>query len=180
MFEIICKELTPERRKTIAPREVAPIGKPIRIILAAGGVYLFYYGTNGEAPPAFQTAANAFVAIGVAAILLVIFSPKLVEMRFFAKARKEGCFPTGVSVGEGGMFVRYAEKPDETGAKDVTSVNAERFFTFAEIGKLEDSGEYYKMSLLSGRAPGVFLYKKDFVKGDPEAFAAFIESKRSG
>ena len=187
MYEIQCKELTPERRRLLAPREVASIGRPIRIILGAGGVYLFYYGTNGQAPAAFQNAAIAFSIIGIAAVLLAIFSQKLVDTRFFAKALKKGCFPSGASAGEGGVFVRRAvgagssgagAEGSGVGAEGVTSVNAERFFAYAEVGRVEEFDEYFKMSLLSGEAPGVFLFKEDFTKGDPEAFLAYIDSKR--
>ena len=195
-FEIKCKELTPERRQALAPHEVAVIGRPIRLVLAAGGAYIFYYGTNGEAPPGFQSAAVAFSFVGIAAVLVAIFIQKLVDIRYFAKALKEGCFPAGVSVGEGGVYIRRADRAGTAGegkagayvaegAEGVESVNAVRFYAFAEIGRIEEYGEesrgYFKMSLPGGGgAPGVFLFKEDFVNGDAEAFMTFIDSKRPG
>ena len=238
-FEILCKELSPQRRQVLAPHEVAVVGRPIRLVLAVGGAYIFYYGTNGEAPAGFQSAAAAFSIVGIAAVLVAIFIQKLVEIRYFSKALKEGCFPAGVSVGEGGVYIRRAGNAggsgagnaggsgsgktgssgagktgssgtDKTGSSGtgktrssgagktrsssagyasasvtdgVVSVNAERFYAFAEIGNIIEYGEegrgYFKMSLPGGGgAPGVFLFKEDFDKGDPEAFIAFIDSKR--
>ena len=178
MFEVICKELTPERRRILVSNEVAYVGKPIRILLAVGGVFLVYYGINGEALSVFQSATTIFSVVGIVAVLLAVFSQKLVEMRYFANALKAGCFPSGVSVGEGGIFVRRADRNGESGKTGVTSVNAEHFFAYAEIGKIEEFGEYFKMSLLSDWAPGVFLFKEDFEQGGTETFISFVESKK--
>lgn len=171
MFEIVCSELTPECKKDIAGREVAVLGKPLRMVLAAGGAYLVYYGTAGSAPFMFKSAAAGFAVVGIAAFLLAIFAQKLVELRYFAKQRKAGCFPAGASAGEGGLFVRWESAKSK--------LPGERFFSYSELGKIEDAGSYFKISLLSGAAPGVFLCKADFVQGDPEDFPAFVASKKA-
>ncbi|MDR3364667.1 MAG: hypothetical protein LBS91_06970 [Clostridiales Family XIII bacterium] len=168
MFEIVCKELTPARKKELAGNEVSPIGKPFRLVLAVGGAYLFYYGTSGEAPSGFQSAATAFVVIGIAAVLLAIFSQKIIEGRYFAKATKAGCFPVGVTADDAGVAISHAG-----------NVGTHRTFSFSEIGKVEEVGTYFRLGLLRGEAPGVFLYKEDFAQGEPEAFASFIASKKA-
>jgi len=167
-FEITCGELTPERKRVIAPREVVSIGKPLRLVIAIGGAWLFYYGTDFDAPAAMRAAATAFTVIGVAAILFAIFVHKFAEIRFFAKARKIGCFPESVSVGKGGMFVRRAD-----------AANAERFYAYAEIGKIKEYEGHFKINLLYGEAPCLYIFKEDFEHGEPEAFVSFILSKQS-
>jgi len=161
IFEIECGPLTPGRRALLAPNEVAVVGRPLRLVLAAGGAYIFYYGTSPDVPVMVQSAANLFIIVGVAAILLAIFAQKLVETRYFSKALKEGCFPASVSVGQGGIYVRRA---------------AESFFSFAEIGNIEEQAAYFKISLPSEGASGIYIFKEDFEQGEPEAFLSFIES----
>ena len=184
MFEIICKELSPERRKLIASREVSSIGKPLRIVLAVGGAWLFYYGTDGEASVVFVMAANAFMAVGIAAVLIAIFSHKLVELSYFAKTKRAGCFPSSVSVGNGGVFIRRATGAvgatgsGQSAQPGVIRANAERFCAYAEIGEVEDQEDYFKLNLLSGDGPGVFLFKEDFEQGEPEAFISFFKSRK--
>ena len=175
-FEIICKELTPERKRLLAEREVLTFSKPLRAVMAAGGVWIFYYGTSFDVPVLVQGVAYVFAAIGLAAVVMAIFSQKLMEMSYFYKTNKKGCFPASVSIGEGGVFVKRREPKKKTGTPGVTSVNAERFFAFPEVGEIEDYGDYFKMNL-SGGTPGVFLFKEDFGKGDPEAFKVFISSR---
>ena len=175
MIEIECKELTPERRKILATREAASFGKPLRLVLAAGGAYIFYYGTKGEAPVAFQGMANLFAAVGIAAVLFAVFSQKLAEMHYFAKAAKKGCFPESVSVGEGGVFIRRRSAGKASG---IASVNAERFYAFAEIGEVEDLGDYIKLNLIHGNTSGIVIFKEDFGKENPEAFNTVIASRK--
>jgi len=158
-------------------REVVVINKPMRAVIAVGGVWIFYYGTDYNIPDSVQPIAVIFAVIGIAAVLLAIFSQKLLEMRFFSKASKYGCFPAEVSIGEGGVFVRRRDTKKEAGTPGVTSVNAERFFAFAEVGKIEDYGNYYKLNLLREGASCVFLFKEDFGKGDPEAFKTFMADR---
>jgi len=203
-FEITCGELTPERKRAIAPLEVVSIGKPLRLVIAIGGAWLFYYGTDFNVPDATRGAAIAFTAIGVAAILFAIFVHKFAEIRFFAKARKTGCFPVGVSVGKGGMFVRRADAANASGKRrgaasasvkrrsaanvsgsagddsaTAVSVNAERFYAYAEIGKIKEYEGHFKINLLYGEAPCLYIFKEDFEHGEPEAFVSFILSKQS-
>ena len=187
-FEIKCRELTPERRKILAPFVEAVIGRPLRLVIAVGGAWLFYYGTSFNVPAGVQAVAIIFAVAGIAAILFAIFSQKLAEMRFFANAQKNGCFPEEVSVGKGGMFVRRrsvsgtksATSPkDARGNAGVTSVNAERFFSFSEIGKIREYDDYFKIGLPYGDADCVYIFKEDFEQGEPEAFIQFIVSKKS-
>jgi len=178
MFEIVCKELTPARKRILAEREVPIFGKPLRAVVAVGGVWIFYYGTSFDVPAIVQGIAFIFTVVGIAAVLFAIFAQKLMEMNFFARAAKKGCFPAGVSVGEGGVFVRRREKKGASEPHGVTSVNAERFFAFAEVREIEDYGDCFKMNL-SGGAVAIYLFKEDFGKGDPEAFKSFIASKKA-
>jgi len=202
-FEITCGELTPERKRAIAPREVVSIGKPLRLVIAIGGAWLFYYGTDFDAPAAMRAAATAFTVIGVAAILFAIFVHKFAEIRFFAKARKIGCFPESVSVGKGGMFVRRVDAASASAGRKASanasgggnsskatggafadsatavSVNAERFYAYAEIGKIKEYEGHFKINLLYGEAPCLYIFKEDFEHGEPEAFVSFILSKQS-
>jgi len=178
-FEITCKVLTPERRRVVGQREVAYIGKPLRAVIAVGGAWIFFYGTGFDIPAAVQYAANIFTAVGIAAVLYGIFSHKLADIKYFSKALKKGCFPGGVSAGEGGVFVRRRDRTAAEEKTGVTSVNAEKFFAFAEIGKIDNYGEYYKVHLLRGEPPHIFLFKEDFGKGDPEVFKDFILSRKN-
>ena len=166
MFKIKCSPLTPARKKLLHTDDAVSINRPLRIVLAVGGAYIFYYGTKPDVPVMFQTVANIFVVIGIAAVLLAIFSQKLIEIRYFSYTLKKGCFPLSVSIGEGGMFI-------ERGA------NAERFVAFAQIGRLEEKEAYFKISLLYGDEPGIYIFKEDFEQGDPDDFASFIASKKA-
>ena len=169
MFEIVCKELTKERKRIIAVHQVATLNKALRGVMAVGGVWIFYYGTSFDVPDGVESVAIAFAIVGITATLLAIFSQKLIEISFFSKAIKIGCFPKEVSVGEGGVFIRRRPAKNDSDTPGVTSVNAERFFTFFDIKNVDDFGDYFKMRLPEGH-PGVFLFKEDFEKGDPEAF----------
>ena len=170
MFEIKCEPLTPGRRTLLAPHEVAVVGRPLRLVFAAGGAYIFYYGTRLDVPETVQSIANVFVVVGIAAVLLAIFSQKLVEMRYFSKALKSGCFPDSVSVDEGGMTVRR---------KNTGRISAERLYPFTEIGRIEEHETYFKISLPHAATPGIFIFKEDFELGEPEAFQSFIASKKN-
>ena len=178
-FEIICKELTRDRKTILAAKEVIAFSKPLRAVIAVGGAWIFYYGTSGDEPESVQYMAVVFAAVGIAAILIAIFMQKIREDGYFSKAAKEGCFPASVAVGEGGVFVRRGsgKKPKET--LGVTSVNAERFFAFAEVGRLEDYEYYFKLNFTGGDIPAIFLFKEDFGEKTPEAFKTFIASKKA-
>jgi len=177
MFEIICKELTSDRRKIIAAQEVAAVGKPLRGVMAVGGVWIFFYATDTGIPESVQSFAVVFTIVGLIMVLFAIFSQKLVEMSYFFRETRRGCFPESVSVKKGGVYVRRREIDEPIENAGVTSVNAEKFFAYPEVGGVEDFGDYFKLRLLRGGTPGVFLFKKDFGKGDPEAFEEYI-SKR--
>ena len=147
--------------------------------MAVGGAWIFYHGTSGDVPDSVKNMAVLFTVVGILLMLLAIFLQKLIEIRYFSKALKSGWFPAGVSVGKGGVFVRRRKTKKDAENTGVTSVNEEKFFAYAEIGDIEEVGEYYyKVCFLRNDAPGVFLFKKDFGEGDPEAFKAFIDSKR--
>ena len=177
MFEIICKELTPDRRKIIAAQEVAAVGKPLRGVMAVGGVWIFFYATDTGIPESVQSFAVVFAIVGLVMVLFAIFSQKLVEMRYFFRETRRGCFPASVSVKKGGVYVRRRETNEPEEKTGVTSVNAERFFAYPEVGVVEDYDRYFKLRLLSGGTPGVFLFKEDFAKGDPEAFEDYISDR---
>ena len=152
------------------------MSKPLRGVIAVGGVWIFYYGTSFDVPEGVKGVAFVFAAIGIAAVLYAIFSQKISETLFFYKAAKRGSFPAGVSAGKGGLFIRRAKAKGSKETPGVTSVNAERFFAFAEIKGIEDHGDYYKI-ILPGEITGVFIFKEDFGKGDPEAFKDFISER---
>ena len=173
-FDITCGLLTPERRRLINENEVPVFSKPSRAVMAVGGAWIFYHGTSGDVPESVRNMAVLFTIVGILLMLLAIFLQKLIEIRYYSKAFKKGWFPAGVSVGKGGVFVRRRE----TEKTDVTSVNAEKFFAYAEVGSIEDFKDYFKVNFLRADSPGVFLFKKDFGEGDPEALIAFIDSKR--
>jgi len=173
MFEITCKELTPQRRRNLTAQETVSIGKTVRSVIAVGGAWLFYYATS-DVPAAMKNAAVAFAVIGIVLVVYAIFSQKFTEMFFISKAKREDSFPAGVSIGEGGLFIRYREGKKAPG---VTSVNADRFFAFGEVGKVEDREEFLKINLLRAGTPRIFLFKEDFVDGTPEALAGFIASR---
>ena len=173
MFEIICKELTPERKRILAEKEVVSINKPLRTVIAVGGAWIFYYGT-GDAPASMQKMSIVFTVIGIAAVLFAIFSQKILETGYFTKASKKGWFPGEASVGEGGVFIRRRDTKKTSEAPGVTSVNAEKFYAYTEVGKVADFGDYFKIELLREKASGVFLFKEDFGKGDPETLKDFI------
>jgi hypothetical protein len=192
----MCGALTAERRRALASREVMVVGRPLRIILAAGGAYMFYYGTSGDEPLGLEPAANLFAAVGIAGVLLAIFLQKIVEVSYFTKALRAGCFPREVSVGEGGLYIVRMAAQDttsargETGAQGarsargaagknaVTSVNAERYVAFSEIGAIEDNEVYFKVHMRQSALPVIFIFKEDFGQGEPEAFIPFISSKQ--
>jgi len=175
-FEIKCDELTKERKRALVKNEVVAINKPLRAVIAVGGVWIFYYGTDVNVPSAVQSVGVVFAVIGIVAIVFAIFGQKFMEMSYFSKSAKRGCFPAEVSVGKGGMFVRRRDPKKGAGSTGVTSVSAERFFAFPEIGGIEDYGEYFKIKL-SGGAAALFLFKKDFGKGDPEAFKSYMSDR---
>ena len=168
VFEIICGELSKERKKILAKNEVVSINKALRAVMAVGGVWIFYYGTSFDVPEDVKSFAVVFAVVGLAAVLLAIFSQFLVETSYFSRAAKSGCFPAEVLVGEGGVFIKRRKSEKEKSTPGVTSVNDERFFAFPEIKDVSDCGDYFRMSLKE--SPGVFLFKEDFRKGDPEAF----------
>jgi len=180
MYRIVCKVLSSERRRILAEREVTTISKPLRGVMAAGGVWIFFYGTDADIPSSVLPIAIIFAAVGIVAVLLAIFMQKLLEIGYFSKAAKNGCFPAEVSVGEGGVFIKREDAENPPGTPVVTSVNAEKFFAFSEVGKIEDHGEYFKLNLFRGGETRVFLFKEDFEKGTPEAFKSFINTKRQG
>ena len=175
-FEIKCDVLTKERKRVLAKNEIAAINKPMRAVIAIGGVWIFYYGTDADVPAEVQSVGAVFAVIGIAAIIFAVFAQLFKEMGFFYKCTKKGCFPAEVSVGKGGMFVRRGDPKKGADAAGVTSVNAERFFAFPEIEGVEDYGEYFKI-IMSGGASALFLFKKDFGKGDPEAFKSYISDR---
>ena len=178
-FDIVCKVLTPVRRRIIGEREIAYISKPLRAVIAVGGVWIFFYGTDFGVPEAVQYVANIFSVIGIAAVLYAVFSHKLSDISYFSKAIKKGCFPGGMTAGEGGVFVRRRETKETQEKSGVTSVNAEKFYAFAEIGKVSDFGDYFKVNLKRGDPEHIFLFKEDFGTGDPEVFKDFILSRRN-
>jgi len=177
-FEIECKELTAERKKILAEKEVPPFSKASRAVMAVGGAWIFYHGTRGDVPQSVQNMAVLFTVIGIATILLAIFMQKLIEIKYFSKATKNGWFPASVSIGKGGVFVRRRNTKKESEKPGITSVNAEKFFAYAEVGDVEEESNYFKLNFLRTDAPGVFLFKKDFGEGNPEAFIAYINSKK--
>ena len=179
MYKIECKPLTVDRKNQIASLEIPPLGRPLRIILAAGGAYIFYYGTSIGVPDAVKGIAVLFAAIGIAAVLLAIFSQKLIEIRYFIKLFKEGRFPSEVKAGEGGIALTYKTIDKNTSE----SVEKERYFFYSQTGKTEDHGKFFKLWLTPDSADGkdggffVYIFKEDF-EGSPEAFLLFIESKK--
>jgi len=179
MFEIICKELTSSRKNILSDLEVITFSKPMRGVMGVGGVWIFYSATSLDLPLGVKGIAGVFAAAGIAAVLMAIFAQKLIEISYFSKAAKKGCFPASVSVGEGGVFIRRRDTKKEAKKTEVTSVNAERFFAYAEVGKIEEYNDYFKMNFLRADTAGVFLFKEDFGKGDPEAFKMYINSKKA-
>ena len=167
-YHIICGELTKERKRILAKQEVVSINKALRAVMAVGGVWIFYYGTSFDVPEDVRFFAVIFTVVGLAAVLIAIFSQVMVEMSYFSSAVKKGCFPAEVSVGEGGVFIRRRRSAKDKSTPGVTSVNDEKFFAFPEVKDVSDCGDYFRMSLKD--VPGVFLFKEDFEKGDPEAF----------
>jgi len=177
MFEIICTELTAERKRLIAEQEVIVINKVVRGIMAVGGAWIFIYATGFDIPAAVKHIAVVFAAVGIVILMLAIFAQRLTEASYFSKAAKKGFFPASVLVGEGGVFVRRAPAKKDAETPGVTSVNAETFFAYAEVGPVEENKHYFKLNLNRAGAQGVFLFKKDFGKGDPEAFKAYISKQ---
>ena|GEM_PF-3416617 len=185
-FRIVCEAPARERKEILSRQEVKTIGRPLRLVTAVGGAYLFYYGTNGEATAQIQYIANIFAIIGIAAVILAIFSQKLSEIRYFSKAAKEGSFPAEVSVGEGGIYIRRAGRADRPGKKSKAGGSgsdgaggSETYVPFSGIGDIDEQEEYFKVPLRACDIPGVFLFKKDFGQGEPEAFVDFVLSKQS-
>jgi hypothetical protein len=187
VFKIVCGGLTPARRSLLAQREVVAIGRPIRIALAAGGAYMFYYGTSGDAPPSVAAIANIFAVVGIAAALLAIFSHKLAELSFFSKTQRKGCFPAEVLVGEGGVSVMRTDtagfgsrsKAGGEAMNEAVSNRGERIYAFSAIGNIEETDEYFKAGLVNDAVPCVYLFKEDFEQGAPEAFLSYLDSKKS-
>jgi len=177
MFEIESKELTSGQKKVFTDKEGPPVSKPMRAVLGIGGVWIFYYATSGV-PESVQYFATLFAILGIIAVLMAIFIQLLMNISYVRSLKKQGCFPAGVTVKEGGMVVRNMIARGKAEASDVVSVNAEQFYTFAEIGKINDLSEYFKINLPRREGPGICLFKEDFREGDPEAFMAFIESKK--
>ena len=172
VFKIDCKELTPERQKILAADEVIVVGRPLRIILAAGGVYMFFHGTSGEAALQQQYIASTFTVFGIVAVLFAIFAQKLMEENFFMKAKRSGSFPKGVSVAEGGVYIRKAAKKAEN-----AETEKESYISFSGVNTIEEKKDYFKMRFLQGDIQSIFLFKKDFELGDPEAFVDYFLSK---
>jgi len=175
MFEIICKELTSLRKNMIAEHEVITFSKPMRGVMGAGGVWIFYSATSFDIPVGVQGIAIIFAIAGIVAVLMAIFIQFFIEVSFFSKAAKRGCFPASASIGKGGVFIRCVEK--KKGTSGVESVNAEKFFAYAEVGKAEEYSEFFKLNLKRSDLDAVYLFKEDFGKGDPEAFKVYINTK---
>ena len=161
IFKIVNKDLTSERKKRIAKFEVFDIGRPPRVIIAAGGAYMFLYGTGGDIPESVVPVAFIFAVVGILAVLLAIFLPGIIEASYFAKTRKQGSFPSEVLIRIGGIYI------DEI------------FAAFSAVRKIEDRSDFFKVYLVSP-IPCFFLFKEDFELGQPEAFIDFLLSKRSG
>lgn len=166
VFKITRGIFTTERKNKVAGNEVFIVGRPTKIVLVAGGAYLFFLGTSGDVPEAVVSAAVIFTVLGIALVLVAIFIQLLINMRYISKAAGVGAFPEEVSVTEGGVYI--------TG----TGSN-EKFLPFSAVGRVEEQKEYFKLNLSSGGIPEVFIFKKDFGQGEPEAFKNYISVKRS-
>ena len=162
-FKIECKPLTPKRKKQISIREVPRIGRPIRVVFACGGVYLFFLGTDGSAPSSIAFVATLFAVVGIVAVLLAIFIQEIADMFYFSKAINKGSFPAGVIAGKGGLYIN--------------TKSSERHIPFSGTGKVKEQEEYFKIPILTGDPSEVFLFKEDFEEGDPEAFLDYLRSK---
>ena len=169
--------MTAERKRLIAEQEVVVINKVVRGIMAVGGAWIFIYATGFDIPAAVKHIAVVFAAVGIAILMLAVFAQRLTEASYFSKAAKKGCFPASVLAGEGGVFIRRAPTKKDAETPGVTSVNAETFYAYSEVGPVEENKHYFKLNLKRAGAQGVFLFKKDFGKGDPEAFKAFISKQ---
>ena len=181
MYKIVCKLLTPERKKIIASLDVVAIGKPLRMVLAVGGAYIFYYGTNPNTPETVQGAAVLFSVVGIAMVLFAIFSQILKEMKYFAGAKKEGCFPDEVKAGKGGISIIYKK----TDRKIKEQAEKEQYYFYPQVENIEEHEKFLKLCLSgdenrkSGLSHFVYIFKEDFEKGNPEAFISFINTKKS-
>ena len=163
VFKIECKPLTPIRKRQVSLQDAPRIGRPLRIVLVAGGAYLFFLGTDGSAPSEMAGVAVFFSVFGVAAVLMAIFIQLIVNMFFFAKATRKNSFPAEATVGEGGLYIN--------------TKSAEKHIPFSQIGRIEEQEDYFKIPI-RGENPGeVFLFKEDFEKGDPEGFNDYFRSK---
>ena len=163
VFNIECKPLVFERKRSISTQEVIKVGRPFRIVLVAGGAYLFFLGTDGTAPASISYVATFFTVFGIAAVLLAIFIQMLADMFYFAKAARKGSFPEEVTVGEGGLYIK--------------TKTAEKHIPFSGVGQIEEQEKYFKIPLRAEKILEIFLFKEDFEKGDPEDFEAYLRSK---
>jgi len=163
VFKIESSPLTYERRRSITSQEVIKVGRPLRIVLVAGGAYLFFLGTDGSAPSSISYVATIFTVIGIVAVLLAIFIQMLADMFYFAKAARKGSFPAEVTIGEGGLYIN--------------TKSAEKHIPFSQAGRVEEQEKYFKIPLRTGKFLEIFLFKEDFKKGDPEDFTAYLRSK---
>ena len=166
VFKITRGIFTTDRKNKVAVNEVFIVGRPTKIVIVAGGAYLFILGTSGDVPEAVASVAVIFTVLGIALVFLAIFIQLLINMRYISKVFKAGSFPEEVSVTEGGVYITG------TGSK-------EKFLPFSAVGTVEEQKEYFKISLLSGSIPEIFIFKKDFGQGEPEAFKNYISAKRS-
>jgi hypothetical protein len=168
VFKITNKGMTRDRMKSISDKEVVNIGKIPRAIVAVGGAYMFFYGTGGDMPESVVPVAYLFAAFGIAAVLLAIFLPRIIELRHFTKIKNQGGFPSEVSVGEGGIYID------------------EGFSAFSGIKGIAEYKDYFKLVLFGNSAvkgaspaPCLFLFKEDFEQGEPEVFIEYLLTKKS-
>ena len=161
VFKIEKRGLSPERKKLLAKKEAIRIGSPLKIVLVAGGAYLFFLGVD-RAPPGMEYMAIIYTCLGIAAILVAIFIQWFFNTLYIAKASKAGSFPDEVFVSEGGFHINGA---------------TEKIIPFSGIGSVIDEEEYFKVFLRGNSNSNVFLFKEDFREGDPEAFENYFLSK---
>ena len=162
VYKIERRELSTERKTLIAKKEAIKIGSPLKIVLVAGGAYLFFLGVD-RAPPGMEYMAIVFTCMGIAAILVAIFIQWFFNTQYISKAKKAGAFPNEVSVSEGGLHI------EGTG---------EKIIPFSRIGNVIEEEQYFKVTFFDGSVSDIFLFKEDFREGDPEAFKNYLDSKK--
>ena len=166
VYKIERRELSPDRKNLIAKKEAIKIGSPLKIVLVAGGAYLFFLGIDGV-PPGMEYMAIVFACLGIAAVLVAIFIQWFFNTRYISKASKVGAFPEEVAISEGGFHIREAVKKA-----------GEKIIPFSRIGNVFEEEEYFRVILLDGSVSDIFLFKEDFREGDPEAFKDYLDSKK--